>query len=330
MRTAVNVFAVGAAAAAIHLALLPAPSLGAEESARDAAERRGADRWIPSFALISGVTVQEWSGSNASSICRGCTFPDPTEEPLRDPQFGSDRDVTPYVGGSVELMTPELPLPLSPRLFVGGEMAAAFGFERSVANEGDPNVPRSPLPEGSDFFFSEDRALGQGTDTVAEFESQLYGAHVGVAFPFELFGRQMRVKPSFAWLRYDIHLEGLVVDAECLEFFQNTRCNTTSQGIGFLRSIRLSAEDDKTLDGIGPGVDLEMDTGRFGPFGTSLFLGGRVYKLLGDRTVGFEAPVESFDDAVGVDEARAEFSFEVDEWMYRVGLGLRLHWVGWR
>ena len=78
------------------------------------------DRWVPSVALISGITLQEWDGAVSSEICRGCSFPDPkAAEPLRDPDESDDLDVTPYFGGNLELMTPQLPLPGSPRLFVG-------------------------------------------------------------------------------------------------------------------------------------------------------------------------------------------------------------------
>ena len=88
----------------------------------------------------------------------------------------------------------------------------------------------------------------------------------------------------------------------------------------------------------GPGLDLEMDTGRFGPLGTSLFLGARFYRILGNRKIELSDsqsfPQEFLADGVtpadglGPVETNARFRFEVDPWNYRVGIGLRFYWLG--
>lgn len=80
--------------------------------------------------------------------------------------------------------------------------------------------------------------------------------------------------------------------------------------------------------GIGPSLDIEMDTGRLGPLSTSLFLGARFYRIVGGRKVKFDSEVETFDDVLGQDSAVGHFNFEVDEWMYRIGVGLRFQWLG--
>ncbi len=342
MRAAVNVVALLAAAAALQAAL-PVASSAAEEGAASAhSEQEGGDRWVPSLALITGFRIQEWDGTVVSEICRGCSIPDPMTEALRDPDDGRDLAVTPFVGASFELMTPELPIPTSPRLFVGGEVAVAFGLERTLAQEGNPGVLSSPVPGAAadSTPFSEDFVRGQGSETLAKLDSVIYGAYAGISFPFELYGRAFRLKPSFAWIRTGVDVEGLVVDAECLEVVDviggaSTKCNTTTAGVGqgpgVLREIRLQARGSDTFDGIGPGLDIEMDTGRFGPLGTSLFLGGRLYRILGNRKIELRAARSFTEDegaGLGPAETDARFSFEMDKWSYRVGIGLRFHWLG--
>ena len=340
MRAAVNAIAVCSAAAALQAA--PWVASAAEDAARsERSAQEGADQWVPSLSLITGTTIQNWQGAVQSEICRGCTFPDPTSEVLREPAFGSDTDVTPFLGGSLELMTPELPVTTSPRLFVGGEIAASFGAERKLAQEGAPGELISPFPpEEESLPFSEDFARGQGSETVAQLGSLIYGAYAGIAFPFEFSGRQLRVKPAFVWMRYDVNVDGLVVDAECLEVGPplpdgtvRTQCNDPIPPIGTdgdLRKIRLQGSGSGTFNGIGPGLDIELDTGRFGPLGTSLFVGARAYYILGNRTIQFDDSQSFLDEGpgLGMDEARAQWSFEVDPWVYRVGLGLRFQWLG--
>jgi hypothetical protein len=342
MRAAVNAFALFSAAAALQSA--PWAAAAAEDAARsERSAQEGADQWVPSLSVIGGLTIQDWKGALASEICRGCSFPDPTSELLRESASGGDLDVTPFVGGNFELMTPELPFPASPRLFVGGEIAASFGFERGVAREGDPGTIRTPRPPGSENRpFDEDVALGQGSETIAELGSPFYGAYAGIAFPLELYGRQLRIKPAFVWIRYDVNVGGVVADAECLDIppprppaVPANLCNTITDPLGnevegILRAIQLQGSATGTFNGIGPGLDIELDTGRFGPLGTSLFVGARTYYILGNRTIEFDDSQSFLDEGpgLGMDEARAQWSFEVDPWVYRVGLGLRFQWLG--
>ncbi len=55
--------------------------------------------------------------------------------PLRGSVDGDDLAVSPFVGGVLELMTPALPIPTRPRLFVSGEVLPTFAFKRNVALE---------------------------------------------------------------------------------------------------------------------------------------------------------------------------------------------------
>jgi hypothetical protein len=321
MRAAVNVFVLWG----LTSVLLGAPAF-AEGSGQE-----GADRFVPSLSINSGLLVQEWSGTVASEICRECSFPDPSQELLRQPDEGSDRDTTPYVGFALELMSPELPVPGAPRLFVGGEFAAAFGIERRLAREGSPGIIGSPLPAAERIQFDEDIATGQGGETIAQMDHFIYGAQAGFALPVEFLGRALRVKPSFGWIRYGVDLEGIVTDAECAtvnpgQFNERNECNVNNGG--FLRAVALESDASEEFDAIGPGLDLEMDTGRFGPIGTSLFAGARFYRVLGDRTVEFQSQDLVVSDQLGTDTYRSRYSFEIDEWFYRIGIGMRFQWLG--
>ena len=79
---------------------------------------------------------------------------------------------------------------------------------------------------------------------------------------------------------------------------------------------------------------LEVDTGRFGPIGSSLFLGARFYRVLGDRTISFgdrqsypELETPGFAPLPPA-EAIASWEVEVDPWLYRAQVGFRLQWLG--
>ena len=70
-----------------------------------------------------------------------------------------------------------------------------------------------------------------------------------------------------------------------------------------------------------------MDTGRFGPIGSSVFLGARAYYILGDRSFSFGTS-ETYDDEFGMDTAVANFEVEVAPWIVRASVGIRFQWLG--
>lgn len=295
------------------------------------------DRWLPSIGPVFGATFQQLDADVTSQICRGCTIPDPAggEEPLRPFVDGEDTDATPYVGISLELMSPELPIPGRPRVFGAGEVLGRFGVSRKVALEGDPGEIRSPLPPGAEQNqpYTEENALGQGSEAVVEAGDVAYAAQLGLAFPVEILDRDLLIKPSIAWINFDFDLEGLVSNADCQDFgFGNNvqnRCNTsTVGGPGFLRATTLAGKETENFHGIGPGIDVEIEVARKGPFVVTAYAGGRFYRVIGDRDVTITAGPEAVSDVLGDDELAARFEYEVDEWVHRVGVGFRLVWLG--
>jgi hypothetical protein len=347
MRERASVFLIVGAVGALQV-LLPMASLATDGG--DPEERTtqaGEERWVPSLTLTSGVTIQRQTGSVASFLLEDTT---PPPVALRDSLEDSDLAVSPFVGGSLELMTPALPIPTRPRLFLSGEVLPTFATSRNLVKDGEPGCVSGPAlnaPCAADEIadaeengvsrlnpFSEDEANGQGQLVAAEIQRPVWSASVGIAFPVEFLKRQLRIKPSLGWINYEVEAEGLVVDAMCREvtdIFGNptTQCTHTIAKEGFLRETTLSANDSRRFNGIGPGLDVEMDTGRFGPIGSSLFLGARAYHILGDRSISFSTS-ETFDDEFGMDTARGIFEVEVAAWIVRAIVGIRFQWLGSR
>ncbi len=314
-------------------ALLAGVSLAADEA--EPVLQQGEDLWVPSFAIVSGITIQKQDGTVDSVL-----FPDmsPTSIPLRGFVDGNDLVVSPFVGGALELMSPALPLPLRPRIFLSGELLPTFASDREVAIEGQPGCLRGPLP-GSPCLsddvdmttpnFPENSVNGEGSSTKATIDTLVFGATLGVAFPAQLGKRQLRIKPSIGWINYKVDGEGLVVDGACNPPDQCLDSILIPPFVtpGFIRDTTLRGSGSQYFNGIGPGLDVEMDVGRYGPLGVSLLFGARAYRILGDRSFSFDAS-QSFDDELGNDLATASFGVEVDPWLYRANVGIRFQWLG--
>ena len=115
-------------------ALFPIASLAADGGPEGA--QAGEHRWVPSLAISGGVSIQDMQGSAEGFIRRNVRLPDrpnPGARPLRDLSEGSDLVVSPFVGGSLEVMTPALPIPTRPRLFLSGEILPTFASNHAVS-----------------------------------------------------------------------------------------------------------------------------------------------------------------------------------------------------
>jgi hypothetical protein len=353
MRPRVNhLFAQCTARAAIAGVLFTAPSASAQDGA-------GApfieDRWIPSFAFTSGIFFGRQHGSVSSECFAPGSNPpastscDPVESDygsvLRPGEVDDELAATPYVGGNLSLLAPAFAAPGRPRLFASFELPYQFGIDRNVAQKQRPTGIREPEnPNNQDALeaLDETAMLGTGSRTRSEIQGLTFGASAGVAFAFEAFGRQFRVKPAAGWIRTEIDVRGRVEHGICVNSRPpppgqtiNPRDDCDVDGVqfstifGFTRVITLKGGETQWFDGIGPVVDLEMDTGTFGPFAISLFLEGAGYYFFGDRSIAFSAQQTIGPDALGAPvDYRADFGFRVSPWLYRAGLGLRFSWAG--
>ena len=283
---------------------------GADDVALDETER-----WIPSFAITSGIIAQSgkavasnravnptngstepfkrlvWSSSEAPGGCwNGVISPPPSPDACPvvveqaapyDPNgagvaSGNRVLFAPLVGGNLELMTPGISsLPGRPRGFIQAGVEASFGFDYSVAKTGKPG-DMGPALKGTPQELSS--VQGRGSATFAEIASPLYFAGAGVAFTAEVLGRRIRIKPSFEWMSQQVKVRG------------KTHFAVQLNGGGQLTEIPyqllyMGAEDKLKLNGIGPGLELEIDTVRLGPFMLSLGIFGRAYHYLGNLDV---------------------------------------------
>jgi hypothetical protein len=322
---------------------LPAGSRGAEVRQIAGQEE---DRWIPSISISGGALIQRQDGFADSVLVEDGNPP----VPLQGVVTGDDLVVSPFVGAGLELMAPALPIPTRPRFFLGAEILPTFGSDRNVAVQEDPGCIRGPEldavcatdpPAPQQIPYSEDSAQGEGTSLTTIFDTLTFGANLGVAFPAKLGRRQLRIKPSFGWIHYKVSAEGLVSNAKCgldtstpnipgdTACTDRIRSDGSLVAPGFLRAFTLEGDDSMTFNAIGGGLDLEMDTVRYGPVGASLFLGGGFYRTLGDRTISFtDSQLEPPEGPFGTDLATAEWEVEVDPWIYRAHVGIRFQWLG--
>jgi hypothetical protein len=87
------------------------------------------------------------------------------------------------------------------------------------------------------------------------------------------------------------------------------------------RLVSMYAVDRKVLRGVGPGLELELEATRFGPFVSAVYVAGQAYRVYGDREQQLSA---TFVDSVGTETANWQAKFH--RWSYRGGLGIRLAW----
>lgn len=245
---------------------------------------------------------------------------------------GSDTAIAPLVGGSLELMTPS-PFDgfLHPRLFVHADYAAAFAFERNLAGGGSPGRFEPPAFFPATNNDVEELAIqGQGTRTRWQLNRDIWSAGGGLALTMTWFQRTVRIKPSFEWIHFEQDFIGVVHRAVKLrtpsqpQIVQNPgtpdwRAQVILNDLSGFRQIALTRVETHDFDGIGPGLEIEVDTVRLGPFKTSVFALGRAYHLLGELDQTFSVSNEFGETAT--------WTFEPDPWMWRAGVGFRLRWV---
>jgi hypothetical protein len=338
--------AIGRLVVALGFAI--ADAAGAAEPAGDV------DRWVPSLSFSFEIARQKADGTVTTGPIRGAPFEpfddaqdafapgngclmidrrftpphfsrtgavcptvrlDPTK--LDRDDAGSNTSVAPMVGASLELMAPRLLHGwLDPRLFAHGDGALAWGFERNLAGRGSPgNFTVPPVAQAASDV-EELSIPGQGSRARWQLDRFVYSAGAGIAFTFKIFERTFRLKPSFEWIEVEQDFIGVTrrevkLDAPVLPG------NLT--GLHDFRAISLNRVKTRTFDGIGPGLEIEVDTARLGPIQTSIFATGRGYHLFGNLDTTLTA-TNQFGET-------ATWSFSPEQWIVRAGVGIRFRWV---
>jgi len=275
------------------------PAAAAEKST----ERDGDDRWIPAIAVVVGFSTQEQQGT-VSSI--------DLNDPLSPPRPANSNDAYTNaleIGGNLELLTPVLEIPLRPRFFIGGEIVNVSHQRRRIAAEGDPSGLKPP----SNALYPENAILGQGSSTVTDLDNVLYGASIGLSIPLDIGDWKLSIKPSARYLHREITFEGRVMRA-----YRPFDFGPTSE-------LVLIDHDSKGVDAVGPGLEIEIEAARVKSLVASFYFGGGAYRVLGDRSIAFS---QTRQDSLGQSTYRANWTADLDQWIYRAGLGLRVKWLG--
>ena len=286
------------------------PVLGLAEPV-DEATREG---WVPSFGFQTGLSSQNASGSLATGPILGPWIPpafDPQPQILPTaPRSDDARMMTPYVGLSLELMTPAwINLPNEPRAFVHADASYSFAPEYNLPAIGNPGpFSRAGTQQGP---LHQPSILGQGGRTTASVKPLLVSAGAGIAFTFHTGDRVLRVKPSVEYLREEVTVNGLVRRA--------ARNANPASSLDDFRTINLTAHGSYVYHGLGPGLEVELETGRAGPFVLALYIGARAWSFFDNEKRVLQG--------VNEDEETATFTFKKNDWAYSGNLGLRFRFV---
>jgi len=318
-----------------------------------AASGEAFDRWIPGVAIMGGVTIE-----NAAATVQGASRPGAPPLPYTPSTrcvtpcisgykggsaASSDLMVSPYVGASFELLTPGVAWRDSEvRVFVHGDVLPGFPFDRTIAKVGAPgpfDFPKNDPPPVADgrpwVTYSEEQVLGRGAATRVELDSVVFGAGLGVSFSFEAGGRRWSIKPSIEWTHFEVNFSGefnevrleyATLDPDTPGTIRNCRpYDLTNCRTNVLDSVRMSDAVTRSYNGIGPGIELEIEAARTGDFLFSVFLGGAAHRILEKRSVQLSASQPSTVEPQA--PYTASWTASLDPWFYRAGVGLRIRWL---
>ncbi len=264
-------------------------------------------RWIPALSITAGIRSIDTQASSSS---------------IRSDISSESRAFFGHLGVDAEIASPVLfEHATAPRIFLRGGYATSFDGEERIANEGAPGaieipivdnnndgIPDAPTPVGA--------IKGLGSATAAESRSPIWSAAIGVDLGFDAFERRFHVRPSFEWIRQRDRVKAIFGFGEKFPLVGNDdECPC--------RTVSASGEKTETYHGIGPGLEISVDAGRFHSIVATVFAGGQAYFNL-NRTIEINA-TGTFDDNSSTQTLRA--TYERDLVDYRVAWGVRFHWA---
>jgi hypothetical protein len=157
----------------------------------------------------------------------------------------------------------------------------------------------------------------------------LLTAGAGAALTFRAWDRVLRIKPSMEYLRQEVSLRGLVRRAVRVD----PTPGAPPPDDTFFRTVDLSGQTSRVYHGLGPGLEIEVETGRAGNFVVALYASARAWAFLNND----DLRVEDFNDdavncpppppgQVNCSSESATFGFSQNDWAYGGNLGLRFRW----
>jgi len=275
------------------------------------------DRWVPAVSIDMGLMIQETAAGFLTGEIKDPAWVQafPAIDRIRQSASGNSRPFAPVSTLSLEFMTPGIPyIPTRPRMFVHGEVIATFPHTFRTAKNGDVDeftLGFPPIGGRTAGDNTEQVIGGQGGTLKSKLQRWQFAGGAGIAFTTDLWGRRIRVKPSFEYLTQEIEVSGLIKRA--------TAIIDRPRDFDDLRLIILKASKMKRYHGMGAGMELEMDTRRSGPLLVSMFANVRVYRFMGDLKVNLKAK-NSFDE-------EAKFRFELKRYTYRTAIGIRFRFA---
>ncbi len=303
--------------ALLRIGLLTIIQVVLSGSAIAAEENDDLDRWLPAVGLVVGLEIHK---TDAETQTGPLNQPARSTEksPLRPPSSGDTNATGVAVGAEFELMAPSFTHSHgAPRMFARGSVDWNLTPDTRPSSEGARGpieVPRNAqgLPPN---FFQAENVLGQGTNTKVEYDDFEYRAGLGVAFATEFRDRKIRIKPSVEYIQKTLEATGGVTRVVQLPGTPLVidRLDPTT-----VRIEQVDLKNTRTLYGVGPGIEIEMQARREGSLSVELFAGGKFYYYVGDLT----------DDLRGTTSAGelVEIRFDYDEWNYRFDTGIRFRW----
>jgi hypothetical protein len=306
------------------LFILTSISMFVSQQALAETSRSEMDRWTPTMGMAVGLDIQKVSGSSVTSLVQPEALSTAVQN-LRPSTDGDSLITGPTLGAELGLTSPRIRDDAgSPRFFIHGNIEAFLATDNIPNSEGSRGAIREPrdgfgVPLGS---YQETSILGQGTRGKVEFDTLQFRAGAGMTFTFDLDGRRLQVKPSLEYIRK--RAEPTAGLSRAIQTDQPLPPSTLMTSLDQARYAVIDVSMTQTLHGLGPGLELELDTHRVGPFIMTVFSGIKVYHFLGD--LDDEATGSSGTSDPAFPPETATFRFEYDEWVTRVDAGVRLRW----
>ena len=294
-----------------------------------------------------GSLARDHSAESPSRIRMDSRIPSSSRTGVRLPypcKASSTEAISPSLpssAASLELMTPALPIPTRPRLFLSGEILPTFAIRPRRRGGRGPRLHQRPgepvRPCASDDTTVAPDQLRRGRRQRPGHQDDRAGRHARLrrepaGWPFRpgsgsassgssppSGGSTTRSTPRDSW--------------SMRSAIRRTAVRTSSiSGLSATASCARPPSrrsDSRTFNGIGPGLDIEMDAGRYGPLGVSLFLGAARLPRPGRSDDHLQHLRDPSTTRLGMDDvAIADFEVEVEPWMYRAHVGIRFQWLG--
>jgi hypothetical protein len=301
----------------------------AKPNAKSDAKSDG-DRWGFAGAFEFGIFAHTAKGNIDSTELTGPRVTGPGGGPplpqfgdlstsVVDPQASREEVQSMLMGGTLEVMTPELISEFGrPRLFMDVNVSGLITSEVGLARDADPDEMALPDPRSSGTPIGEGAIIGRGSKITVQNQMPQIHAGLGSAFSFEVAGERFKIKPSFVYsrLRYEIY----GVTHRPVRLNNDAGLNLSLEDD--YRLIILSEEQEEVYHGIGPAIELEYDTAsRIGPFDVTLFIKAHASHLLGDLKTRFTQANSEYPDEI------VRYKYSQDRWVYRASTGVRFRWM---